>query len=453
MRQIRSWVWLVVALSALPIRGLREAAAGKCPRVAVLLDKSGSMAADPDGQSPPAMGQVSKWVTATNTIRAKILTPYHLKLPLGFGMFPGAAMCMQEPLKVPMDYGKKADIEMAMAAVAPGGGTPMCIAVKAVAGDTGFKDPERANFMILVTDGAPNECCEPDAVGQTEKAIQDAAKQTPPVYTFVIGFGKVMAERDALNRLAVAGGVSARNYGQTQDFYQAENPVGLEKALDQVMDIITGGDAGGGKFCDDSCYHNACTGKDQVCIDGACKVNPCTGYSCPMGTYCFTDGGAPSCATPCAMSCPSGKSCNPGTGTCDADPCSGRCGDREMCSMGTCVPDPMCMGTSCKLGQQCRRGVCIEEPCRYVACPSGYQCEPYSGACTPLVKLAPLAPPRTMPRTTQPLPPVPSGDQVQGGWCATANPGAGSRSAEVALWGLSVAIGLLLLRRRTRGAV
>lgn len=423
--------------------------AGKCPKVAVLIDRSGSMGSPPGGAETRTKLQI-----ATETTRDKIAKPYNLRLPLGLGLFPsGTTSCaVDATLKVPMAYGNFANIDTELTATTPGASTPMCDAITAAAADTGFSDPERGNFIVLLTDGLPNCTC---TVASTADAITAARMRPAPVHVIVVGFGIDATEHAQLDQIAAASAISAKSYGQMQNYFKADNAAGLAKVLDQVMGIVTGGDAGGGGQCDDSCYQNACTG-GKVCINGDCKTNPCTGYACPMGTYCRSDGTKRSCATPCMMSCASGKSCDPMTGMCKAEDCAGLCNSGERCNgmTKTCETDPLCdpMTVSCKSGQWCRAGSCIEDPCRYTTCPAGAACIPFSGACEtlPIVTLLPGA--DSGPKKVGPAKDGESGSEVEGGiGCSLipdASPGGSGRTQGLLSTAGLIVLGIYRARRR-----
>ncbi len=155
------------------------------------------------------------------------------------------------------------------------GGTPIAATLNLVANNSALLDPERDNFVLLLTDGLPNcninlkattcvcvngrvpcddprNCLDQDAVVQ---AISGLATQD--VRTIVVGFGAdtgASLGRSALNTMAQAGGF-ARSCQTNADcgandtcdlatktcgnkFYQAANAAELAEALTRIQNLI-----------------------------------------------------------------------------------------------------------------------------------------------------------------------------------------------------------------------
>jgi hypothetical protein len=376
-----------------------------CPNLVILLDQSASMAQTPSGTTPMT-GQQSKWDIATAELTS-IVNKYASFLPLGYSNFPYQnASCDTRGFFVVSDgpdsgkllspaYGNSQDIYNAMhsfptATPWSGGSTPTCTAVSDLASQMQLQDPSRGQYILLVTDGAPEAvCCPTNPVQATVTAIANAAAQNPPVKTFVVGFGVVSSDVTALNQMAMAGGVPAT--GSQNQFYVATDQPSLDSALNNILAQLLGGDAGEPVTCEDGCYGTPCP-SGQVCLQNQCVADPCASQTCPANQACLFTGGAGSCVAACVQSCPLGARCD--NGSCVADPCSGTCGAGQVCdaSNGQCVTDPSCQNVICHRTQGCFGGQCMDDPCVYTTCPSGTQCIPFSGQC-----MAPRNPANTEP--------------------------------------------------------
>ena len=370
---------LLVAGGIALFAALPSARAGKCPNLAILLDQSASMAQDPTGVVQPQGSPKSKWAIATAALTS-LNNRFDGLLPIGYSNFPSMNnACMTQGLRIPVGYGNRVAINNAMIDFPfSGGSTPICDAITKLAAEPLLKDSSRGQFVLLVTDGAPQAaCCGVDPVQSTVDAIKAAAQQSPPIYTFVVGFGQLsMAEQTALNQMALAGGYPD-NGNAAYKYYRAESSADLDTALGRVIMQINGGDAGPVITCEDGCYGTGCP-SGQICQQNACKQNPCAGKTCPQEQTCQPDG---TCAAVCVVSCPLGSVCQ--RGRCVADACSGSCGPGQLCDSSTsqCVADKKCTGIVCHTTQGCFGGVCVDNPCAYLTCPDGYSCRDFNGSC------------------------------------------------------------------------
>lgn len=357
-------------------------AVSKCPTLTILLDQSASMQQDPTGLLLPATSDKHKFAIARQALTL-LNNKYTGLLPIGYSNFPSQdSSCLTSGAKIPPGYGNQVAINNAMIAYPfPGGSTPTCDAIKKLAADPSMVDPARKHYVLLLTDGAPAvDCCPGDPVKATVDAIHNAAIQSPSITTIVVGFGSLSAaERDAMNQMAVAGGLPD-NSDPMYKYYRADSYESLDAALAKILKFIAGGDAGASVTCEDGCYGTGCP-SGQVCQGNACKPNLCASKTCPSGQSCLSDGKTASCVSPCLVSCPAGARCQ--KGQCVSDVCSGLCVAGEVCNKasGKCEVDPACAAVLCHSTQGCFGGTCVDDPCVYLTCPSGYSCRPFDGSC------------------------------------------------------------------------
>jgi hypothetical protein len=415
---------LLLAISAAPVQ------AGKCPNVHIVLDRSGSMGT--------ASGGGTRWTVATAAVDS-LLQKYDGKFPIGMSIFP-AASCDSQLVTEPK-YKSKMNIQSAMQSSGPSGGTPSGQAMNDARNLKSLKEADREQYIILITDGGPS-CGALDTCPGTTNEIDSALKQNPPIPTFVVGFGGGLStsEQACMTQMASAGGKPAMN---ADKFYKADNAADLEKALGEIIKVVTGGgDVGMGGFCDDTCYSNGCKVVGEVCVAGECKANPCAGVVCPPDSYCYTDGlAAGVCTKACTKQCPQKTRCS--MGNCIADPCPTACPAGTVCDATAkhCIVDPLCgmmpADEACKGTSACRGGKCIDDPCRYISCPTGTRCTPWEGSCDWL-------PP---PPDDEPMAEEEDNTTVRRAGCSTIPGGAGAASFGVAALYF---VALLAARRRRR---
>jgi len=364
-----------MALAAAVLLAVAPVEAAKCPNVHIILDRSGSMSTTISGGT--------RWTVAKSAVNA-VLDKYDGKFPIGMSIFPNLS-CDSQLVTEPV-YRSKSAIVSAINSKGPDGSTPSGTAVRNAAALKSLHDPDREQYAILITDGGPGCGGLPDTCDGTIAEIENALKQNPPINTFVVGFGGGLStsESDCLKRMAEAGG---KPNGTPEKYYKADNADDLNKALADIVKVVTGGgDVGMGGFCDDTCYSNGCKTPGDICVGGECRSNPCAGMVCPKDSYCYTDGISPaSCVKACTKQCPRNTRCN--MGACVSDPCPSACGAGTVCDANAhrCVLDPLCGMMSaddqCRGTSACRAGKCIDDPCRFVSCPQGTRCIPWEGSC------------------------------------------------------------------------
>ena len=374
--------------------GISDAQAASCPNLVILLDQSASMTRTPAGAIPQT-GEKSKWDIAVAAL-TNVINKYDGLLPLGYSNFPYRnASCDTRGFYVDtayqrdctVGYGTKQSIYDAMhifPTQAPwsGGSTPTCTAISKLAAEMKLQDAARSQYILLVTDGAPEvSCCPGDPVQATVDAITAARMQTPSIKTIVVGFGVVASEHAALESMATAGGLPDSD--PQHKFYLASDAASLDAKLAEILHELVGGDAGAPVLCEDGCYGEAGCPSGQVCIQNACQTNSCSGKGCDNSQHCLFDGKTSNCVADCLQPCPNGARCD--NGRCVEDACGGPCQPAQKCDTATsrCVADSKCDNVICHSSQACYDGKCVDDPCRYTTCSAGTQCIPYSGQCMP----------------------------------------------------------------------
>lgn len=191
----------------------------------VVLDRSGSMS-EYAAVSPTGQG-ITKMESARAAVK-KLAMENAGKIFMGLETFPTAvtlATCGAGQVLVPVGPSTATEITNALNTTVPGGSTPLAAALALARTQAALKDPVRAKYVLLVTDGA--ESCDPTdgaAVNEVKK-LADAG-----VKTFVVGFGTGV-DPNTLNGMAFAGG-TMKSTGTW--YYQAHKPDELDAALASI---------------------------------------------------------------------------------------------------------------------------------------------------------------------------------------------------------------------------
>jgi len=131
-----------------------------------------------------------------------------------------------------------------------------------------------------------------------------------------------------------------------------------------------------------SCVHNCKSGEfpcagSLVCDALGFCVDPlCKDVMCPAGKACRAGNCVGSCD---GISCPTGQTCDLGSGRCKA-PCDGvTCPTDQVCEHGVCVANCSCR--ACPASEACNKtsGACVESGCETMNCVGGQICS--AGAC------------------------------------------------------------------------
>jgi len=200
---------LVVILATLrPV----PAAAQQCeqPNMMITLDKSGSMADN------------NKWTQAKAAVQY-ILNNYNVPgsemLQFGLTLFASDALCGVGT--VVEDLGATSAAIMSHLNISPVGGTPIAATLAMLNSYQPLKDPNRRNFVMLITDG--EEFC----ASNLDDAVSSAADLlNNGIRTFVIGFGAGV-DPGVLNAIAAAG--------DTNHYYSASNQSDLQTVMSEII--------------------------------------------------------------------------------------------------------------------------------------------------------------------------------------------------------------------------
>jgi hypothetical protein len=430
---------LVLSLGCL-IAHRGVAVASPCPNLTILLDTSGSMLENPAGpvgtEDPtPSKRKCNIAIAALSNL----VSEYDGILPIGLSIFPSDGMCGPAKLNIAPALFSGQSIISLLGKSAPTSftpDTPTSASINSLAGMAPLKDPGRGQYILLLTDGRPECANGSESVNQTVTALRAAASATPPIKTFVVGFGMLDAtSQAAMNQMADAGGVPSGD--PTYHYYQAGDATSLGQALDKILVTISG--ELGNAMCDDSCYANGCPNPGDKCIGRMCQKDPCAGVSCSNGQYCYTDGTSPgTCVSVCATPCGAGTYCD--RGQCVTAPCGAPCGPGTTCNQATksCEADPQCANLTpkCVAPEGCVAGKCVDDPCAsgLISCPAGSACTPWKGTCQSA-------------GTDPGMPTDPGSGGVSSGGCSCDL----SRASQGSMWmSALVAAGLLALLRRQR---
>jgi hypothetical protein len=197
------------------------------PNVLIVLDRSDSMNED--------IGGGTKWEIALAAVTT-LLASHGADIRFGLMLYPGtnqscsAGMrCRDGLIEIAPADGTSAMIDAFL-----GGagtcmfGTPTAEALEQVVPYPGLEDTTRANYVLLITDGQ-STCEDPIPVAAT------LAAETPPVRTFVVGFGSGVDPTE-LDGLAMAGGTARA--GGPPFYFQADDAASLASALDTIAGSV-----------------------------------------------------------------------------------------------------------------------------------------------------------------------------------------------------------------------
>src|SRR5688572_7033520 len=214
------------------------------PNIHLVLDRSGSMSLDTNAMVPTS-STTAKWEDLSTTLTS-ILDNYGTEANRwGASLFPDTTdyhSCSAGSIAIPMGLPATAipAIKNEMAKydrsnlLAYNGKTPTTAAMQGVVSSVVLDDVARNNYVVLMTDGMPN--CAGDPETGVGPLIAQLYGQSPPVRTFVVGFGSETAamatNSGLLNDWAVQG--HTERAGATK-YYQAGDAAALMQAFEDIV--------------------------------------------------------------------------------------------------------------------------------------------------------------------------------------------------------------------------
>ncbi|HET6585136.1 MAG TPA: vWA domain-containing protein, partial [Nannocystaceae bacterium] len=205
--------------------------AAEPPTIILLLDQSGSMTADFNGES--------RW----NTLRDTLLDPdlgvvvwFQNQVRFGLALYSntlGNPECPELVETAPMEMSYEA-IADAFDAAAPSEHTPTGESIAAVTTELAADPTMGEKIILLATDGEPDTCAQPDPqMGQAESVDAAAAAFEMGIHTFVVSVGE---ETSAQHLQDVANAGAGVQPGDPEaEFYVAVDQPSLAQAF---VDII-----------------------------------------------------------------------------------------------------------------------------------------------------------------------------------------------------------------------
>ncbi len=189
--------------------------------ILVAFDKSGSMSETINGRS--------KWAIGTEAIK-QLTAQHQANIRFGLLLFPGTSECSVPPVSVRVADQQASAIAQALDGSGPSGKTPIGAVLAAAANVPELADPNRANYVMLVTDG--KETCNGNGVNSTRALFAKGIK------TYVVGFGSGVDPAN-LSSMAVEGGTARAG---TPKYYQADDQAALSAAFNAIAQGALGCD-------------------------------------------------------------------------------------------------------------------------------------------------------------------------------------------------------------------
>ncbi|MFW6051529.1 MAG: thrombospondin type 3 repeat-containing protein [Myxococcota bacterium] len=219
------------------------------PNLYFLVDYSGSMDFDAEED-----GDVSRWqalTSALDTLADNLTSRFNV----GMGLYPAredtcwgcgwgrtcCSNCLEEDLPdviLPLaDDHTAMDFTSAYAGLDPDGGTPTHLALEearekgllTLPGDS--QNSIRSKAVVLITDGAPNDCVDNDNSTLTETVAAAGALEAAGIPVYVLGFAGV--NESAMEQIAVAGGTN-NPADDDRSWFVVSDEASIQSALEAV---------------------------------------------------------------------------------------------------------------------------------------------------------------------------------------------------------------------------
>ncbi len=209
------------------------------PSVILLIDQSGSMD-DPFGSTTRWQAMRDALVDPAQGVVARLSTKVVFGMTLYTSHSGDAGGTCPILQRSPPALDNYADIYTLLWSNEPDHDTPTGNAVEAVLEDfppTAPDSPASPRILVLVTDGEPDTCADPDSHGQPARDLSESAVQaaySENIQTFVLSVGDAIAQSH-LQRLANAGVGEPLDSG-TAPYYVANDPTDLVDAFDDIID-------------------------------------------------------------------------------------------------------------------------------------------------------------------------------------------------------------------------
>jgi hypothetical protein len=203
------------------------------PDLLIVLDKSGSMASNPEFPLPIPP---TKWDLMKDAIE-NVTNMYQGSIRFGLSSFPSDASCgVSAGANVNVGLNNAGSINGWMGSNNPDGLTPAHLALQSAAAIySGLPNNPAGQFVLFATDGLPNCGGNPPSEDTASDAETVAAVQTlkaQGIKTFVLGFGDPFGFGSVLDDAAIAGGVPKP--GGPPHFYSATDANSLNTALQEI---------------------------------------------------------------------------------------------------------------------------------------------------------------------------------------------------------------------------
>jgi hypothetical protein len=209
------------------------------PNLLVVLDRSCSMTENVGGQT--------KWEIAVAALN-QMTTTFVDQIYFGLTLFPDIVSpnCQQDAIPIPPAAGNEPAIQLlltnALMQADPYFPDGPCVtnidtAVQQAAAEPALMDPARDSYVLLITDGKQAGCNAGGGDMGTEQTLSTLFMMGVP--TFVVGFGSGV-DPAQMDLFAQAGGVPNTDPMSMTDYYDAQDAMSLQQAIDTIAKLTLG---------------------------------------------------------------------------------------------------------------------------------------------------------------------------------------------------------------------